>query len=66
MYLSTDILHELCHGSNLGVYRSMKAIIGFIYLKIKEHSQERYEYVVNYDQGLHFGPNRLYTALFNL
>ena len=66
MSLSTDILHELCYGSSLRAYVYMKAIIGFIYLQVKEQSQERYEYVVNYDQSLHFGSNRLHTALFNL
>ena len=33
---------------------------------MREQNNERYEYVENYDQDLRFGPNRFYTALFNL
>ena len=59
MYLSTDTLHDLRHASNLKVHASTKSTISYIYLKIKEQSQERYEFVVSYDQGFHLDPNRL-------
>ena len=66
MYLSTDILDKLRHGGDLRLYVCVGGILGFNYLKMKEQSQERYEYIVGYNQDLHFGSNRLYTALFIL
>ena len=66
MILSTDVIHELCYGSRWRVCTCIEAIIGFIYLKIKYQSQERYVPIVIYDLSLIFGPNRLYIAPFNL
>ena len=59
MYLSTDILHELFHASNLTVYVCMKAVIGFFYLKKKSRVRRGMDNVVSNDEGLHLGLNRL-------
>ena len=66
MNLSTDVVHKLWYGSRQREYVCIKAIIEFVYLKIKQQSQVRNEYVVTYDLGLVFDSNRLYTAPFNL
>ena len=66
MNLSTDVSHELGNSSRQREHICRKAIIGFIYLKMNQQSEERYEYVVIYDLVPIFGPNRLYTAPFKL
>ena len=44
----------------------IKAFIGLRYVKIQEQRQERYKYVVKYEQGINFGLYGFYIALFNL
>ena len=44
----------------------IEAFIGLKYVKIEEQRQERYKYVVKYDQGNHFGLDGFYIALINL